>query len=130
MPDFVREMELVDIPMNLPVEEDLDKAKDADIIYTDVWVSMGEPDEVWSERIHDLLPYQVNEALMESGRIRLRPILMTTLTTILSMIPMIFTKNENAAMMKGMSYIIIGGLVTSTLLILLLLQIAHVMNAE
>lgn len=63
----------------------------------------------------------LNDALMESGRLRLRPILMTTLTTILSMIPMIFTTNENAAMMKGMSLIIIGGLVTSTLLILLLL---------
>lgn len=33
---------------------------DADIIYTDVWVSMGEPEEAWKERIHDLLPYQVN----------------------------------------------------------------------
>lgn len=63
----------------------------------------------------------LDEALVESGCIRLRPILMTTLTTILSMVPMIFTTNENAAMMKGMSLIIIGGLITSTLLILLLL---------
>ena len=39
----------------------------ADIVYTDVWVSMGEPDEVWVERIADLLPYQVNEALMEAA---------------------------------------------------------------
>lgn len=36
----------------------------ADIIYTDVWVSMGEPVEVWQERIDDLAPYQVNAALM------------------------------------------------------------------
>lgn len=34
--------------------------KDADFLYTDVWVSMGEPDEVWGERIKLLLPYQVN----------------------------------------------------------------------
>lgn len=37
----------------------------ADIIYTDVWVSMGEPDEVWEERIRELSPYQVNRRLME-----------------------------------------------------------------
>ena len=39
--------------------------KDADVIYTDVWVSMGEPDSVWKERIEDLLPYQVNKAVMD-----------------------------------------------------------------
>ena len=38
--------------------------KNADVIYTDVWVSMGEPMEVWQERIHDLAPYQVNVQLM------------------------------------------------------------------
>ena len=41
--------------------------KDADVIYTDVWVSMGEPDEVWEERIHDLLPYQVTRQVMEQA---------------------------------------------------------------
>ena len=39
-------------------------AKDADVIYTDIWVSMGEPEEVWEKRIRDLSPYQVNSALM------------------------------------------------------------------
>ena len=39
----------------------------ADVIYTDVWVSMGEPDSVWEERIHELLPYQVNTALMAAA---------------------------------------------------------------
>ncbi len=39
--------------------------KNADVIYTDVWVSMGEPEEVWAERIAELTPYQVNKALME-----------------------------------------------------------------
>ena len=38
--------------------------KNADVIYTDVWVSMGEPMEVWQERIHDLSPYQVTAQLM------------------------------------------------------------------
>ena len=37
----------------------------ADVIYTDVWVSMGEPVEVWQERITDLAPYQVNAKVME-----------------------------------------------------------------
>jgi ornithine carbamoyltransferase len=41
-----------------------DGVRDADFIYTDVWVSMGEPFEKWGERITELLPYQVNAALM------------------------------------------------------------------
>ena len=40
----------------------------AHVLYTDVWVSMGEPDEVWQERIDDLRPYQVNAALMDAAR--------------------------------------------------------------
>jgi len=39
--------------------------KGADFIYTDVWVSMGEPDEVWAKRINTLKPYQVNKEMME-----------------------------------------------------------------
>ena len=39
----------------------------ADVIYTDVWVSMGEPDEVWAERIEVLTPYQVNRKVMENA---------------------------------------------------------------
>ena len=41
--------------------------KGANVIYTDVWVSMGEPDEVWEERIRELLPYQVNAAAMANA---------------------------------------------------------------
>lgn len=40
-------------------------AAGADVIYTDVWVSMGEPEQVWDERLHDLTPYQVNSHVME-----------------------------------------------------------------
>ena len=41
-----------------------DAVKGADILYTDVWVSMGEPDSVWEKRIHDLLPYRVTSDLL------------------------------------------------------------------
>lgn len=49
------------------IEDPMTATKDADVIYTDVWVSMGEPDEVWEERIRDLSPYQVNKALMDNA---------------------------------------------------------------
>lgn len=52
----------------LEFESDTTKAvKNADIIYTDVWVSMGEDESVWAERINDLLPYQVNQKLMDAA---------------------------------------------------------------
>ena len=41
--------------------------KNADVVCTDVWVSMGEPDEVWEERIRELSPYQVNKAIMDNA---------------------------------------------------------------
>ena len=41
--------------------------KGADVIYTDVWVSMGEPDEVWAERIQALTPYKVTKTVMENA---------------------------------------------------------------
>ena len=50
----------------LEFSEDPEKAaENADVLYTDVWVSMGEPDEVWAQRIHDLTPYRVTGRLME-----------------------------------------------------------------
>ena len=48
-------------------EDPIEATKNADVIYTDVWVSMGEPDEVWEERIRDLSPYQVNSALLNNA---------------------------------------------------------------
>ena len=49
------------------ITDPMEATKNADVIYTDVWVSMGEPDEVWKERIDDLAPYQVNKALMDNA---------------------------------------------------------------
>ncbi len=63
----------------------------------------------------------LEDALVQSGQMRLRPILMTTLTTILSMVPMALGIGEGSVMMQGMALIIIGGLVASTVLILMLL---------
>ena len=53
---------------SVTLEEDAMKGtKGADIIYTDVWVSMGEPDEAWAERIKVLMPYQVNQKVMDNA---------------------------------------------------------------
>lgn len=49
-------------------EDPYDAVKDADIVYTDVWVSMGEPDYIWAERLTDLMPYQVNQKLMDAAK--------------------------------------------------------------
>ena len=48
-------------------EDPAEATKDADVIYTDVWVSMGEPVGVWEERIRELSPYQVNAAIMKNA---------------------------------------------------------------
>lgn len=47
------------------IEDPKEAVKGADVIYTDVWVSMGEPDEVWEKRIADLTPYRVTKELMD-----------------------------------------------------------------
>lgn len=49
-------------------EDAIAGTKDADVIYTDVWVSMGEPDEVWEKRIKELSPYQVNSKIMANAK--------------------------------------------------------------
>ena len=48
-------------------EDPASAVKGADVIYSDVWVSMGEPDEVWAERIADLTPYRVDAKLMQTA---------------------------------------------------------------
>ena len=49
------------------IEDPMEATKNADVIYTDVWVSMGEPAEVWEERIRDLTPYRVTKALLDNA---------------------------------------------------------------
>ena len=49
------------------ISDPMEATKGADVIYTDVWVSMGEPDSVWEERIKALMPYQVNAAMMANA---------------------------------------------------------------
>ena len=49
------------------IEDPMAATKGAHVIYTDVWVSMGEPDEVWEERIRDLTPYRVTTELMDNA---------------------------------------------------------------
>ena len=48
-------------------EDVTEGTRGADVIYTDVWVSMGEPDEVWEERIRELTPYKVTKAVMDNA---------------------------------------------------------------
>ena len=53
---------------SITLEEDVTKGTtDKDVVYTDVWVSMGEPAEVWADRIRQLSPYQVNSAAMKNA---------------------------------------------------------------
>lgn len=52
----------------ITITDDVDSGtKNADVIYTDVWVSMGEPDEVWEERINKLITYQVNKSIIDNA---------------------------------------------------------------
>ena len=69
-PDLIGQCEAIAAQTGGKLEFIEDPAKavpGADIIYTDVWVSMGEPAEVWAKRIGDLMPYQVNKKLMEQA---------------------------------------------------------------
>ncbi|HWP51145.1 MAG TPA: efflux RND transporter permease subunit [Clostridia bacterium] len=61
------------------------------------------------------------DALLTAGMLRMRPIFMTTLTTVLGMLPMAIGIGGNAALMRGLALVIIGGMITSTALTLLLI---------
>jgi ornithine carbamoyltransferase len=75
-PKYYPEQKLVDYCKDVAAEtgasitltDSVEEAtKGADVIYTDVWVSMGEPEEAWAERINDLKPYQVNRKAFEKA---------------------------------------------------------------
>ncbi|MBR3494997.1 MAG: ornithine carbamoyltransferase [Clostridia bacterium] len=69
-PDLIAKCQAIaaETGAELAFETDPEKAvAGADVLYTDVWVSMGEPDEVWAERIADLTPYRVTEKLMAAA---------------------------------------------------------------
>jgi multidrug efflux pump subunit AcrB len=65
------------------------------------------------------------QAIREAARLRLRPIMMTTLTTILGLMPMAFGLGEGAEMRTPMAITVIGGLLTSTLLTLLVVPVMY-----
>ena len=69
----------------------------------------------------------LREALIEAGALRLRPILMTTLTTVLSMFPMALAFGENGEALQGLALVNVGGLLASTLLSLLLIPTLYEM---
>ena len=54
------------------ISDPMEATKNADVIYTDVWVSMGEPDSVWAERIEALKPYQVTMEMMKNAGLQCR----------------------------------------------------------
>lgn len=78
---------------------------------------------LYVDTVNQLLAQQmpIDKALVEAGAIRMRPILMTTLTTIISMLPNAFAFGKAGAMMQGIALVNIGGLTAATILTLLLL---------
>lgn len=69
----------------------------------------------------------INEAIIEAGKFRIRPILMTTLTTVFSMIPMCLGIGEGSEIMKGFAVVAIGGLVASTILCMFVLPTYYIL---
>ena len=69
----------------------------------------------------------MDTALIEAGATRIRPILMTTLTTVLSMIPMAMALGNSGSMTQGLAVVDIGGLTASTILCLLMLPVYYKM---
>ncbi len=75
-PDYIPNKELIEECLEIAkttgaklefIEDPMTATKGADVIYTDVWVSMGEPDSVWEKRIRELTPYRVTREIMENA---------------------------------------------------------------
>jgi HAE1 family hydrophobic/amphiphilic exporter-1 len=67
----------------------------------------------------------VNDALVEGGRVRLRPILMTALTTMFALLPLSFAGTYGGIIVTDMAIVVIGGLITSTALTLIVLPVVY-----
>jgi HAE1 family hydrophobic/amphiphilic exporter-1 len=78
--------------------------------YTNILVGRGVP---------------VRQAVLDAGFSRLRPVLMTTLTTVLGLIPMSFFPGESATMMQGIGLTVIGGLTSSTVITLFFIPVMY-----
>lgn len=69
--------------------------------------------------------FPVDKALLEAALVRFRPIMMTTLTMIAGMLPMVLSNSEGSEVMRNMGVTVIGGLISSTLLTLLIVPCAY-----
>jgi HAE1 family hydrophobic/amphiphilic exporter-1 len=74
--------------------------------------------------------FAVREAVVEAGRLRLRPILMTTTTTILGLMPLAFGIGTGAEMQAALARVVIGGLLASTLITLVLIPVVYLTTAN
>jgi len=69
--------------------------------------------------------YELKQACFESGKSRFRPVLMTTLTTILGMLPMCFTTDGQSSMVRPIAIAVVGGLISSTFVTLLVIPVLY-----
>ena len=74
--------------------------------------------------------YELNEAIALSGQSRLRPVMMTALTTILGMVPMSLSRSEGSELWNTMGYVVIGGSLVSTLITLLVVPVMYAMMSK